>query len=70
METVLDLKSMLVTSSWRVSIEDVLNHSCDRHSNFDLSAMRALDSLVRSIGRYGSLEMMVIAPLKFSSRSA
>ena len=69
-ETVLDLKSMLVTSSWRVSIEEVLNHSCDRHSSFDLSAIRALDSLVRSIGRYDSLEMMVIAPLKFCSRSA
>lgn len=35
-----------------------------RRRIFDASVMRALESFVRSIGAYGSLERIVILPLK------
>ena len=69
-ETVLPLKSTLEASSEIVLMDDDLYHSCGRSSIFDLSAMRAFESLVRSIGRFGSLEMIVMAPLNPCSRSA
>ncbi len=67
-ETVLALKSTPETSSEMVSIEDVLYQSFGRRTIFDSSAMSALESLVRSMGRFGSLEINVTEPLNPCSR--
>ena len=68
-DTVFLSKSTLVTSSCNVSIPASSYQDCARHSSFDGSAIRALESLVRSRGRYGSREIIVMSPLKFCSRN-
>jgi hypothetical protein len=64
------LKSTDVTSSKTVSMEAASYHSLGRHWIFSASGMSALDSFVLSMMRFGSLEMIVTAPLYFSSRRA
>lgn len=69
-ETDLESKSTEVTSSVRVSMAASVYHSRGRHWILAGSAIRALESFVRSIIRYGSFEMIVIWPGYFSSRRA
>ena len=64
------LKSTAETSSDTKSTEDCEYQSLGRSSSFDASAMRAFESFVLSMGRFGSEEMMVTLPLNDSSRSA
>lgn len=66
----LALKSTASTSSVRVSMEAESYHSRGRHWILVGSVIRALESLVRSIIRSGSLEIMVIWPGYLSSRRA
>lgn len=68
MVTVLDLKSTLVTSSATTSMPASAYHSRGRQRSFSGSAIRALESLVRSMMMLGSREMMVIEPGYLSSR--
>lgn len=67
--TALVVKSTPVTSSEMVSMPASAYHSRGRQSNFDASAIRAFESLVRSMTKSDSLETMVIWPGYFSSRS-
>lgn len=68
--TVLALKSTEITSSETVSMDAASYHSLGRHWIFSASGMSALESLVRSMMRFGSLEMIVIEPVYLSSRIA
>ena len=61
--TVFPLKSTEVTSSETVSIAASSYHSRGRQRSFSASGIRALESLVRSMMRFGSLEMTVTEPL-------
>jgi hypothetical protein len=63
-------KSTAVTSSVMVSMAASAYHSRGRHWILAGSVIRALDSLVRSMIRSGSWEMIVIAPGYLSSRTA
>jgi len=50
-DTVLALKSIEETSSWMVSMEAESIQDWSRNWSLDESVMRALESLVRSMGR-------------------
>jgi hypothetical protein len=63
-------KSTPDTSSFMVLTEMESNHSWERNCSFDASEMRALESLVRSIGRYGSEWISVTGNLHPFSRNA
>ena len=52
--TVCFSKSTPDTSSRTVLTETESNHSWERNCSFDASSIRAFESLVRSMGRYGS----------------
>ena len=54
---------MEVTVSEMSSIDASEYHAFVRRRSFSGSGMRALDSLVRSRGRFGSWPMRVIEPL-------
>lgn len=61
-------KSTEVTSSLTMSMPASVNHSRGRQRILAESAIRALESLVRSMTTSGSLVMMVMLPVYFSSR--
>lgn len=67
-ETVLRVKSTAVASSWMMSMPAAWYHSAGRISIFLGSEIRALDSFVRSSGRFPSLVSRVMLPLNLSSR--
>lgn len=68
METDLDLKSTAVTVSLAKLMSASLYHCSSLSQTLEGSVMRALESLVRSMGR-PSLVMTVMLPLKPCSRS-
>lgn len=67
-ETVLPVKSTSTTTSWIVLTDALSNQASSRNCSLEESAIRALESLVRSIGRYGSLCMTVMEDLLPFSR--
>ena len=62
-------KSIEVTVSEITSTDASEYHSLFRRSTLSTSGMRALDSFVRSIGRFGSFPISVILPLYPDTRS-